>query len=93
MNSHGPPPRLANWRSMPKDDMAIQAQIPPKAIHAALATLRADEDMADVQWDVAKSKPSRPTKVYFEADRLEALREAKRRLERLLTDAGYELYP
>ena len=78
---------------MPKDDMAIQAHIPPKAIHAALEALRSEEALAEVEWDVAKSKPSRPTKVYFQAERIEALREAKNRLERLLTEAGYDLYP
>ncbi|PYE53810.1 hypothetical protein [Deinococcus yavapaiensis] len=78
---------------MPKDDMAIEAHIPPKAIHAALAALRLQDEVADVQWDVAKSKPSRPTKVYFQAERIEALREAKNRLERLLNEAGYDLYP
>lgn len=78
---------------MPKDDLAIHGRIPEKAIRSALATLRLDGELAEVEWNAAKSKPPRPTKVFFEAENIEDLRKAKARLEKLLTDAGFDLYP
>ena len=78
---------------MLKDDLAIHTGIPDKVIKSALTTLREDERLASVEWDVPKRKGSRPTKVYFKAERLEDVRAAKDRLEEILRDAGYELYP
>ena len=78
---------------MPKDDLAIQGRIPEKAIRAALAALRQDGELAGVEWNASKSKPPRPTKVFFEADDIADLRKAKARLEKLLSDAGFDLYP
>lgn len=78
---------------MPKDDMSIQSRIPEKAIKQALAQLRLDPELADVEWNMPRGKPPRPTKVYFEAADIADLRKAKDRLGELLSAAGYELYP
>lgn len=78
---------------MPKDDLVIHGRIPEKAIRSALEALRLDGELSEVEWKASKSKPPRPTKVLFEADDIQDLRKAKNRLEKLLTDAGFDLYP
>jgi predicted ArsR family transcriptional regulator len=76
-----------------KDDMAIHAGVPEKAVKAALKQFDLEEDMSGVTWDMARNRPGRPTKVYFEAATTTEIQEAKKRLERLLNDSGFDLYP
>ncbi|UQN08841.1 hypothetical protein [Deinococcus sp. QL22] len=76
---------------MLKDDMAIHAGIPEKAVKAALQKL--SEGEGDVTWDFGKARTGRPIKVYFEAETMPQIHSAKRRLEQLLTEAGFDLYP
>ena len=73
--------------------MSIQSRIPEKAIKQALTQLRLDPELAEVEWNMPRGKPPRPTKVYFEAAQIEDLRKAKDRLGELLATAGYDLYP
>ena len=76
---------------MLKDDMAIHAGIPEKAVKAALQKLgEADEG---VTWDLGKSRAGRPIKVYFEAETMPQIHAAKKRLEQILEDSGFDLYP
>ncbi|WP_019586677.1 hypothetical protein [Deinococcus apachensis] len=76
---------------MIKDDMAIHAGIPEKAIKAALRQF--DEVPSEVTWNLARSRPGRPTKVYFEAPTTAEMQLAKQRLEQLLNASGFDLYP
>lgn len=78
---------------MIKDDMAIHAGIPEKAVKAALQELRSQEALSGVTWDVARPRPGRPIKVYFEASSGAELQLAKQALERVLQANGFELYP
>ncbi|MPY68157.1 hypothetical protein F8S09_15995 [Deinococcus sp. SDU3-2] len=78
---------------MIKDDMAIHAGIPEKAVKAALQQMRSQEALSEVTWDVARSRPGRPIKVYFEANGSAELQLAKRALEQALQANGFELYP
>ena len=73
--------------------MAIHAGVPEKVIKAALKQLRLEEDLAEVTWDMARSRPGRPIKIYFEAGAMEQIRAAKTRLEQQLNEAGFDLYP
>lgn len=73
--------------------MAVHAGVPEKTIKAALKQLREDEALADVTWDMARSRPGRPIKIYFEAESMELIRAAKTRLEQQLNEAGFDLYP
>ncbi|MFD1730679.1 hypothetical protein ACFSC4_05735 [Deinococcus malanensis] len=76
-----------------KDDMAIHAGVPEKVVKAALGKLRLEEDLSGVTWDLARSRPGRPIKVYFEASTMPEIQAAKKHLERLLDESGYDLYP
>lgn len=76
---------------MLKDDMAIHAGIPEKVILGALRQLSAE--MEDVTWDMGRTRPGRPVKVFFEAETIADVQRAKRHLEKLLGDAGYDLIP
>ncbi|GGK42733.1 hypothetical protein GCM10008955_40620 [Deinococcus malanensis] len=76
---------------MLKDDMAIHAGIPEKAVKAALQKL--DEADEGVTWDLRKTRAGRPIKVYFEAQSMAQIHAAKKRLEQILGDAGFDLYP
>ncbi len=71
--------------------MAIHAGVPEKAIKAALRQL--DEAPSGVTWDLSRSRPGRPTKVYFEASSSAEIQAAKQRLEQLLNANGFDLYP
>lgn len=73
--------------------MAIHAGIPEKAVKAALQKVRSQEALSEVTWDVARSRPGRPIKVYFEAGSGAELQRVKRALEQALQDGGFELYP
>nr|WP_157457449.1 MULTISPECIES: hypothetical protein [Deinococcus] len=73
--------------------MAIHAGIPEKAVKASLTRLRERTDLADVSWDVAKSRPGRPIKVYFEAETMAEIQVVKRALEQDLNEHGFDLYP
>ncbi|THF71112.1 hypothetical protein E7T06_04735 [Deinococcus sp. Arct2-2] len=78
---------------MIKDDMAIHAGVPEKAIKAALKQFDLEADLSGVTWDLARSRPGRPTKVYFEAEEMSQIQDAKKKLEQLLNDGGFDLYP
>ena len=76
-----------------KDDMAIHAGIPEKAVKAALQKLQEDQAHEGTTWDLGKTRAGRPIKVYFEAETLPQIHAAKNRLEQLLDEAGFDLYP
>ncbi|GAA3997223.1 hypothetical protein GCM10022631_04660 [Deinococcus rubellus] len=76
-----------------KDDMAIHAGIPEKAVNAALKELRAEESLSDVTWETAKVRSGRPIKIYFEAESMNDIHAAKKRLEQILDANGFDLYP
>ncbi|WP_104990834.1 hypothetical protein [Deinococcus sp. NW-56] len=78
---------------MIKDDMALHAGIPEKAVKAALQQIGSQDALSGVTWDVARSRPGRPIKVYFEASGSAELQLAKRALEQALQASGFELYP
>ncbi|WP_084051468.1 hypothetical protein [Deinococcus hopiensis] len=78
---------------MLKDDMAIHAGIPEKAVKAALQKLQEDQAYGGTTWDLGKTRAGRPIKVYFEADTMPQIHAAKKRLEQLLDEAGFDLYP
>ncbi|MFC4454692.1 hypothetical protein [Deinococcus sonorensis] len=78
---------------MMKDDMAIHAGIPEKAVKAAVSKLQDDEQLVDVTWTLPRARPGRPIKVAIEAERSADIQLAKQRLEQLLGEAGYDLYP
>ncbi|AWN24079.1 hypothetical protein DKM44_13255 [Deinococcus irradiatisoli] len=78
---------------MIKDDMAIHAGIPEKAVKAALKELRTEESLAEVEWETAKVRPGRPIKIYFEATSMNGIHAAKKRLEQILDANGFDLYP
>ena len=73
--------------------MAIHAGVPEKAVKAALGQLDLEEAFSGVSWNIARNRPGRPTKVYFEAETTAEIQAAKNRLERLLNDSGFDLYP
>ncbi|WP_161884047.1 hypothetical protein [Deinococcus alpinitundrae] len=77
---------------MIKDDMAIHAGIPEKAVNAALKELRSDESLSEVTWETAKARPGRPIKLYFEAPNMDGIYAAKKRLEQILDANGFDLY-
>jgi len=76
-----------------KDDMAIHAGIPAKAVQAALDELRSDPNYSAVTWDMARARPGRPIKLYVEAASTIEIQAAKKRLEQLLEANGFDLYP
>ncbi|SMB81663.1 hypothetical protein SAMN00790413_04668 [Deinococcus hopiensis KR-140] len=76
-----------------KDDMAIHAGIPEKAVKAALQKLKDDPAYEGTTWDLGKTRAGRPIKVYFEAETMPQIHAAKKRLEQLLDEAGFDLYP
>jgi len=76
-----------------KDDMALHAGIPEKAVNVALKELRADESLSDVTWETAKVRSGRPIKLYFEAPNMDGIYAAKKRLEQILDANGFDLYP
>jgi len=76
-----------------KDDMAIHAGVPEKVIKAALKQIRSEEEFSEVTWDVARHRPGRPIKVYFEAAEFSQIQSVKKRLEQCLNDSGFDLYP
>ncbi|MFC4427027.1 hypothetical protein [Deinococcus navajonensis] len=78
---------------MLKDDMAIHAGIPEKAVKAALQKLREEAAFEGMSWDMGKTRAGRPIKVYFESETMGEIHAAKKRLEQLLDEAGYDLYP
>lgn len=78
---------------MIKDDMAIHAGIPEKAVKAALEQVRTDPVSAAVTWDMARARPGRPIKVSVEADSTSEIQAAKKRLEQILESNGFNLYP
>ena len=55
--------------------------------------MRSQEALSVVTWDVARSRPGRPIKVYFEAKSGAELQRAKQALEQVLQANGFELYP
>uniref|UniRef100_UPI00146F3A8D hypothetical protein n=1 Tax=Deinococcus apachensis TaxID=309886 RepID=UPI00146F3A8D len=69
----------------------IHAGVPEKAIKAALRQF--DDTPSEVTWDLARSRPGRPTKVYFEASTTAEIQAAEQRLEQLLNASGFDLYP
>ena len=73
--------------------MAIHANIPEKAVKAALEKFRSEPIGATVTWDMARARPGRPIKLYLEADSTIEIQAAKRRLEQLLEASGFNLYP
>lgn len=73
--------------------MAIHAGIPEKAVKAALQQLREDEAHAGITWDLSKTRTGRPIKVYFEAETMPQIHAVKKRLEQVLDEAGFDLYP
>lgn len=73
--------------------MAIHAGIPEKAVKAALNQLRQEDDLTDVTWDLARPRPGRPIKIYFEAASMPEIQAAKKHLERILNENGFDLYP
>lgn len=73
--------------------MAIHAGIPEKAVKAALEQLRQDPELEQTSWDMGKTRSGRPIKVYFEAETTTAIQAAKTRLEKLLNESGFDLYP
>ncbi|WP_407571490.1 hypothetical protein [Deinococcus altitudinis] len=78
---------------MIKDDMAIHANIPEKAVKAALEEFRSEPIGSTVTWDMARARPGRPIKLYLEAVSTAEIQAAKRRLEQLLEANGFNLYP
>ncbi|MGY2896245.1 hypothetical protein ACVWZX_004289 [Deinococcus sp. UYEF24] len=80
------------WRVI-KDDMAIHASIPEKAVKAALNEFRSAPDSPAVTWDMARARPGRPIKLHLEADSTTEIQAAKKRLEQLLEASGFNLYP
>ena len=87
----GPPTLLSS--GVIKDDMAIHAGIPAKAVNAALTELRAEESLSEVTWETAKIRAGRPIKIYFEAENMDGIYAAKKRLEQILDTNGFDLYP
>ncbi|MFC4640305.1 hypothetical protein [Deinococcus hohokamensis] len=78
---------------MLKDDMAIHAGIPEKAIKAALLKLEDDATSAGVSWDLSKTRAGRPIKIYLQADTMMEIQAVKNRIEQVLGEAGFDLYP
>jgi len=76
-----------------KDDMAIHANIPEKAVKAALNEFRSEPNSSAVTWDMARARPGRPIKLHLEAASTTEIQAAKRRLEQLLKANGFDLYP
>jgi hypothetical protein len=76
-----------------KDDMAIHANIPEKAVKAALEEFRSEPGSSAVTWDMARARPGRPIKLYLEAASTTEIQAAKSRLEQLLKANGFDLYP
>jgi hypothetical protein len=76
-----------------KDDMAIHANIPEKAVKAALEEFRSELGSSAVTWDMARARPGRPIKLYLGAASTTEIQAAKSRLEQILKANGFDLYP
>ena len=73
--------------------MAIHANIPEKAVKAALNEFRSEPGSPAVTWEMARARPGRPIKLHLEAASTTEILAAKRRLEQILEANGFDLYP
>lgn len=76
-----------------KDDMAIHAGIPEKAVKAVLEEFRSDPGSSGVTLDIGKARSGRPIKLQLEAESSAEIQAAKKRVEQLLETRGFNLYP